>query len=192
MSEFALGYYGTTTSPYLAVRHSDELLFLRGAEAEDPRDTTRDVWVVAVDPPHGPGDAPEVRPLFPMEWDAERDAFVYGGPALRITDRAGSALVHAGEVSRLWGREIIETFVVRRSFPDGAAQWVFTAEDPVTALDVDTDEDTGTGTIYAAFKSGLIVALDAVDGRVRWQHRLRVGGFVVEPLSMVVPAPADS
>lgn len=73
--------------------------------------------------------------------------------------------------------------VVRRSYPDGKAQWVHTADHQVTAI------DTIGYTVYVAFNSGEIVALDATDGRELGRQHLQVNGHPVVPLSLSAQSP---
>ncbi|MGW4895876.1 outer membrane protein assembly factor BamB family protein [Kitasatospora sp. NPDC004240] len=178
------GYDGR--NQYFPVRRSPELLLLQGKKKKH----WKDKWVVAVDPPEDGGDGePVIRRLFPLEWDAERGRHLFGGPALRLTDaevRAGTgggtggALVHAGAVHDGHGLQPGGVFIVRRRFPDGAPQWEFTGDHPVTALDTD-----GT-TVYATLTSGELLALDAADGTPRWRTRLRVNGIPTTGLSLAV------
>ncbi|WP_331766994.1 hypothetical protein [Embleya sp. NBC_00896] len=166
---------------YFAVRRSPRLLFLVG----DKQEPHLNKWIVAVDPPRAGGESPGVHRLFPLEWDTRRHGHLYGGPAVHVDDARGPALIHAG--AGLGGQGLLPdgAFVVRRALPGGAAHWVFTADFPVTALDL----DTATNTLYAAFNSGEIVALDAAHGTVRRRVRLHVDDIPAEPLSLTVPAP---
>ncbi|MFC5661857.1 PQQ-binding-like beta-propeller repeat protein [Kitasatospora misakiensis] len=178
----ALGGYDSTNT-YFAVRHSPELLFLQGGKKK----YWQDKWVVAVDPAAtSGGGGPTVRRLFPLEWDADRAGHLYGGPPVHLAGRDGSdpALVHAGAVHHGHGPQPGGVFVARRRLPDGHPQWVFTADDQVTALDSDPEG----GTVFAAFTSGELVALDAADGAPRWRTRLLVDGVPTTALSLVAPA----
>ncbi|MFJ9953358.1 hypothetical protein [Kitasatospora sp. NPDC091207] len=165
---------------YFPVRYSPELLFLQGKKKK----YWKDKWIVSVIPRVGGGE-PEVRRLFPLEWDAGRHGHLYGGPALRLADNGGKdgALVHAGEVHDPHGPQPGHAFIVRRRFPDGLPQWVFTADHPATALDTDGR------TIFAALASGEVIALDAADGTLRWRTRLEVNGIPTVPLSLAVAGP---
>ncbi|MGC0422679.1 hypothetical protein [Embleya sp. AB8] len=176
----SLGRYDLINHPF-DIRYSPELLFLQGDSVE----SWRHKWVVAVEPPgHAGGDA-EVRRLFPLDWHTERPRHLFGGPGVHLTDDRGPALVHAGAVHDGAGLLPGNAFIVRRRLPDGAADWVATADFPITALDLDAD----TNTLYAAFNSGELVALDAADGSVQWRTHLRLGGILAEPLAMSIPAP---
>lgn len=169
-----------TFNHYFPVRHSPELLFLQGRKKK----TWKDKRVVAVDLPADGGE-PEIRRLFPLEWDTGRGAHLSGGPALRLTgpgDGSG-ALVHAGSVHHPHGPQPGHAFVVRRRFPDGLPQWVFTADHAVTDLDTDGD------TVFAALTSGEVVAVDAADGTVRWRTRLTVDGVPAVALSLAAAGP---
>ncbi|MFC9330095.1 hypothetical protein [Kitasatospora sp. NPDC057015] len=166
-----------SSNQYFPVRHSPELLFLQGRKKK----YWKDKWVVSV-VPAADGGEPEVRRLFPLGWDTDRGGHLTGGPAVRLTAGAGpaGALVHAGELHHPHGRRPGYAFVVRRGFPDGAAQWVFTADHTVTALDTDG------ATVFAALTSGEVVALDAADGTPHWRTRLTVDGAPTVPLSLAL------
>lgn len=165
---------------YFPVRYSPELLFLQGKKKE----YSKDKWIVSV-VPHTDGGEPEIRRLFPLEWDADRHGHLFGGPAVRLSDSGGKgdALVHAGEVHDPYGPRPKHAFIVRRRFPDGMPQWLFTADHPATALDTDGE------TIFAALTSGEVIALDAADGTLRWRTRLEVDGIPTVPLSLAVAGP---
>ncbi|WP_158103591.1 PQQ-binding-like beta-propeller repeat protein, partial [Crossiella equi] len=147
---------------WFPVQGAPELWFLKGKP-----ETKR---LVTLDPVSG-----ELTTRFPLEWDPGRGAQLFGGPALHL----GDALVHAGTVYD--GRGLLpgNAFVVRRALPDGRAEWVHTADRPVTALAGDGE------TVYAAFNSGELLALDARDGSVRWRHDLDPG----VALSLHLPSP---
>ncbi|MEU8379693.1 hypothetical protein [Streptosporangium sp. NPDC048865] len=167
-----LGEFDLFNHPF-AVRHSPELFFLRGG----PRGGAEAKRVFRLDPlTHTVGD------LFPLEWDTARDGHLFGGPVAYVHDVAGEALVHGGAVHNGQGLLPGNAFVVRRALPGGTAAWVFTADHNVTSLDVAGD------TVYAAFTSGTVVALDAVTGAVRWSHRLHVGTVPVVALSLAAPS----
>ncbi|MEV6978523.1 hypothetical protein [Kitasatospora sp. NPDC093806] len=167
-----LGGYDARNN-WFGVRRSPELLFLQGKKKK----YWKDKWVVAVDP-EGDGRG-EVRRLFPLAWDTDRAGHLFGGPAVRLD----GALVHAGQVHHGSGLQPGHAFIVRRRFPDGLPQWVFTGDHLVTALDTD-----GT-TVFAALTSGEILALDAADGTQRWRTRLTVDGIPTVALSLTVPGP---
>ncbi|MBX9362330.1 PQQ-binding-like beta-propeller repeat protein [Streptomyces sp. WAC04114] len=150
------------------VRRSSRLLFLDGAE----RASWQDKWVVEVDPD---GDAP--RRLFPLDWQSPA-RHVFGGPGVEVGPPQSRELVHTGSFYGS-GRTLSHSgFVVRRSLTDGAVRWEFSVDRPATAVD-GNDE-----TVYVAFNSGELVALDAADGTVRWRHRLRIGGHPTVALSL--------
>lgn len=113
--------------------------------------------------------------LFALDWESGRGSHLFPGPAVQLD---GGALVQAAVISDHAEALARNAFVVRRRLPDGAPQWVFAADGPVTALDGDGD------TVFAAHRSGEIVALDARTGSPRWRHRPRVGGHGVVPLSL--------
>ncbi|GAA3851360.1 hypothetical protein GCM10022243_16390 [Saccharothrix violaceirubra] len=85
----------------------------------------KDRWVVGV----------SSGPLFPLEWDEERDARLSGGVGAYLPDRP--SLVHTGQVHRACGT--VGGFVVRRSYPDGAAEWVTTTATRALASDADAE-----------------------------------------------------
>jgi hypothetical protein len=155
------------------VRRSSRLLFLEGAE----RASWRDKWVVEVDPD---GDAP--RRLFPLDWQSPA-RHLFGGPGVEVGPPESRDLVHAGSFYGS-GRNLPHSaFVVRRSLTDGAVRWEFPVDRPATA--VDGNEET----VYVAFNSGELVALDAADGTVRWRHRLTIGGRPTVALSLELTDP---
>ncbi|MFE9907559.1 PQQ-binding-like beta-propeller repeat protein [Streptomyces clavifer] len=172
-----LGHFDLINHPFL-IRRSRHLLFLQG-RGKQP---WRDKWVVAVDPT-GPSDEPQVRQLFPLDWQTTRARHLFGGPGIEVAAGEGRDLVHAGAVYDGAGLLPGNAFVVRRSLMDGAARWVCTADFPVTALDGDED------TVYVAFNSGELVALRTSDGSARWRRILEVRGRPVVPLSLALMGP---
>ncbi|MGC4957755.1 hypothetical protein ACLQ2P_31530 [Actinomadura citrea] len=146
-----LGRFDLFNHPF-AVRHSPELFFLRGGG----RGGAQGKQVARLDPL-----TRTVTDLFPLEWDTARKGHLFGGPAAYFRDAAGEALVHGGAVHN--GRGLLpgNAFVARRALPSGSVTWVFTADHNVTSLDI------SDGTVYAAFTSGTVVALDAVAGAMR-------------------------
>ncbi|WP_327141539.1 hypothetical protein [Nocardia sp. NBC_01327] len=161
------------------IRHSGQLLFLRGKDSEEP---WQDKHVVAVDMT-GPDGVPSTRELFPLEWDTARAGHLFGGPGIEIGSPGNRDLVHAGFVHDGAGLLPGNVFVVRRSGLYGAVRWVFTADFPATALDGDEN------TVYVAFNSGELVALHTSDGTVRWRQHLEVDGQPVVPLSLTLTGP---
>ncbi|MCW8379917.1 PQQ-binding-like beta-propeller repeat protein [Streptomyces justiciae] len=151
------------------IRRAGRLLLLQGSE----REPWRDKWVVEVDP-YG---ADEPRRLFPLDWRTPA-RHLFGGPGVEV----GGDLVHAGAVHDGAGLLPGNAFVVRRSLTDGAPRWEFVADHPATA--VDGDEDT----VYVAYNSVELVALNALDGTVRWRQHLTVDGQPVVPLSLELTA----
>ncbi|GGU70133.1 hypothetical protein GCM10010211_39720 [Streptomyces albospinus] len=164
---------------HFPVRHSPELLFLQG-ESTQPAAGKQ---IVRVDPPDGTTGTPRIHRLFPLEWDADRDAHLFGGPAVHLADGRGPALVHAGTVHHPHGLRPGGAFVVRRRMPDGAPDWVFTTDTQTTGLDTDGE------TVYVAGNSGEVVALCAADGTVRDRRTLRIDGFPADPLSLTAAGP---
>ncbi|MEU4949700.1 PQQ-binding-like beta-propeller repeat protein [Streptomyces lavendulae] len=133
----------------------------------DPGEPHRDKWVMAVSADGTP------RRLFPHSWEPQEHHF--GGPAAEI----GPSLVYAGEVHDGQGIRPGGAYVVRRSL-DGDVRWQYRTDHPATALDTDGE------TVYVAYNSGALVALDAEDGSVRWHRALEVGGAPTVALSLVL------
>ncbi|MFD8734171.1 PQQ-binding-like beta-propeller repeat protein [Streptomyces sp. NPDC059618] len=127
----------------------------------------KDKWIVAL-----AADG-TVRRLFPLSWEPQEHHF--GGPAAEF----GQGLVYAGAVHDGAGLQPGGAYVVRRSL-DGAVRWQHRADHPATALDVDED------TVYVAYNSGALTALDADDGTVRWHTELAVDGTPTAALSLAV------
>lgn len=169
-----LGRFDLFNHPF-AVRHSPDLFFLRGGGKWG----VEGKQVARLDPL-----TRTVTDLFSLEWDTARNGRLFGGPAAYFRDAAGEALVHGGAVHD--GRGLLpgNAFVARRALPNGNVAWVFTADHNVTSLDV------SDGTVYAAFTSGTVVALDAVTGAMRWSHSLRVGASPAVALSLTAPSPS--
>ncbi|GIF66957.1 hypothetical protein Ais01nite_49920 [Asanoa ishikariensis] len=162
-----LGQYDALNH-FFAIRYAPDLLFLQGR----PDRHWLDKWVVAVDAPEG-----TAHRLFPLAWDGTH---LFGGRGAYLDDRSGPSLVHTGgavgdESPLLGGRK---AFVVRRAYPTGEPQWVFTADDRATDLDLDGD------LVYVTFNSGELVVLRAADGTVHARQNLRVDGRPVIPLSL--------
>ncbi|WUR61436.1 hypothetical protein OHS32_08630 [Micromonospora chokoriensis] len=169
---------GATTIPlgpydlfnhFFDIRYAPELLFLQGQRNQP----WRDKWVVAVDAPTG-----RVRRLFALEWDAPRGRRLFGGSGAYLNDGAGPALVHSGAVHSGAGPLPGNAFVVRRRYPTGEPQWIFTADRAAAALDAD---DTF---VYVVFTSGELIVLGAEDGVVHARQELRIEGRPVVPLSL--------
>ncbi|MFC8660756.1 PQQ-binding-like beta-propeller repeat protein [Streptomyces sp. NPDC057199] len=59
-------------------------------------------------------------------------------------------------------------------------QWQYRTDHPATAL------DTAGDTVYVAYNSGALTALDADDGSVRWHTELEVEGAPTTALSLAV------
>jgi len=154
---------------YFDIRYAPDLLFLQGTGSKP----WRDKWVVAIDAPRG-----RVRRLFPLDWDASRGGHPFGGCGAYLNDRAGQAVVHTGAVHDTTGLLAGNVFVVRRAFPTGELQWIFTADYKATALDADEDF------VYVAFNSGELVILRAEDGAVQARQQLQVNDHPVVPLSL--------
>lgn len=69
---------------------------------------------------------------------------------------------------------------MRRPGRSRRGQWQYRADHPATALDTDGD------TVYVAYNSGALIALDANDGSVRWHTELKVDGAPTTALSLAV------
>lgn len=146
------------------VRHASRPYALTGA---DPNEPHRDKWVAALD-----ADG-TLRRLFPHAWVPDEHHF--GGPAAEI----GHSLVYAGAVHHGHGLQPAGAYVVRRSLT-GTVRWQYRTDQPATALDTDGD------TVYVAYHSGALVALDAADGSPRWRTDLEVDGAPTAALSLAV------
>ncbi|WP_406164882.1 PQQ-binding-like beta-propeller repeat protein [Streptomyces sp. NBC_00996] len=147
-----------------SARRASRPYVLMGAEPDTPH---RDKGIAALSTDG------TLRRLFPHSWVPEEHHF--GGPAVEI----GQCLVYAGTVHDGQGLQPGGAYVVRRSL-DGAVQWQHRTDYPATALDADDD------TIYAAFNSGALTALDAGNGSVRWHTELEVDGVPATALSLAV------
>ena len=155
---------------FFDIRYAPDLLFLQGRKDE----SWQEKWVVSVDAQDG-----SVRRLFPLEWDKSRNGHLYGGSGAYLTGRSGPALAHTGHVHDRAGLLPGNSFVVRRAYPTGAPQWVFTADHQATALDADDDF------VYVTFNSGELVILRAEDGSVQARQHLQLDGHPVVPLALV-------
>ncbi|XQC70486.1 PQQ-binding-like beta-propeller repeat protein [Streptomyces sp. JL4002] len=158
-----VGSFDLFNHPF-AVRHAGSPYVLVGTDPDAPH---RDKWVAAV------GADGTLRRLFPHSWVPAEHHF--GGPAVEI----GQSLVHAGAVHHGHGLQPGGAYVVRRSL-DGSVQWQHRTDRPATALETDGD------TVYAAYNSGELTALDAADGSVRWHTGLEVDGAPTTALSLAV------
>ncbi|MGI5244585.1 hypothetical protein [Dactylosporangium sp. CA-139066] len=149
---------------YFDIRRAPDLLFLQGREDKP----SLEKWVVTSDG----------RRLFPLEWDAARGKHLFGGCGAYLEDASGPSLVHAGAIHDWAGLLKGNAFVVRRAYPGGELQWVFTADCRATALDADEDF------VYVAFNDGELVVLRAGDGSVYTRRELRIDGHRAIPLSL--------
>lgn len=147
-----------------AVRRASRPYILVGTDPDEPH---RDKWVTALD-----ADG-TLRRLFLHSWVPEEHHF--GGPAVEM----GQSLVYAGAVHHGQGLQPGGAYVVRRSL-NGSVQWQYRTDHPATALDADGD------TVYVAYNSGDLTALDANDGSVRWHTELKVDGAPTTALSLAV------
>lgn len=158
-----VGSFDLFNHPF-AVRRASRPYVLVGT---DPAKPHRDKWVTAV------GADGTLRRLFPHSWVPEEHHF--GGPAAEI----GQSLVHSGTVHHGQGIQPGGAYVVRRSL-NGSVRWQHRTDHPATALDTDGE------TVYVAYNSGALTALDADDGSVRWHTELEVGGAPTTALSLTV------
>lgn len=133
----------------------------------DPGESHKDKWVTVLE-----ADG-TLRRLFPHSWVPEEHHF--GGPAVET----GQSLVYAGTVHHPHGLQPGGAYVVRRSL-DGSVRWQHRTDHPATALDSDGE------TVYVAYNSGALTALDAGDGSVRWHTELTVDGAPATALSLAV------
>ncbi|MFG3318177.1 PQQ-binding-like beta-propeller repeat protein [Streptomyces sp. NPDC048171] len=147
-----------------AVRRASRPYILVGTDPDEPH---RDKWVTTVDA-NG-----TLRRLFPHSWVPEEHHF--GGPGVEM----GQSLVYAGTVHHGQGLQPGGAYVVRRSL-NGSVQWQYRTDHPATALDTDGDS------VYVAYNSGVLTALDAGDGSVRWHMELKVDGAPTTALSLAV------
>lgn len=157
------GHFDLINHPF-AVRRASRPYVLVGADPDKPH---RDKWVTALSPDG------TLRRLFPHSWVPEEHHF--GGPAVEIEQ----SLVYAGAVHDGHGLQPGGAYVVRRSV-NGAVRWQHRTDHPATALDTDGD------TVYVAYNSGALTALDADDGTVRWHTELEVDGALTTALSLAV------
>ena len=163
---------------FFDLRRAPELLFLQGT----PPKPWRDKWIVAVDVADGEA-RPQVRRRFPLEWDDQRRGHLFGGPGVYLEGPTGPSIVHTGAVHDGAGLLPGNAFVVRRSYPSGVLEWVFTADTKATAIDADDE------TIYVAFGSGELVALRSDNGAALAHQQLAANGQPVIPLSLSVAGP---
>ncbi|WP_438305909.1 outer membrane protein assembly factor BamB family protein [Streptomyces sp. HUAS TT11] len=158
-----VGAFDPFNHPFV-VRRPSRPYMLVGTDPDKPH---RDKWVTAL---HADG---TLRRLFPHSWVPEEHHF--GGPAVEI----GQSLVYAGTVHDGHGLQPGGAYVVRRSL-NGSVRWQYRTDHPATALDTDG------GTVYVAYNSGALTALDADDGSVRWHTELEVDGAPTAALSLAV------
>ncbi|MEV6104287.1 hypothetical protein AB0M28_06160 [Streptomyces sp. NPDC051940] len=164
-----------TNAPPLHIRHSTRLLY-----AEGPGPDTDATWLWAIEPPGAHGPAAR-RPLFPVDWDPDSSLHPWPGPGLETE----TALVHAGRTydpgrSYADGRE--GTYIAGRRVPDGSVAWLRLTDLPLA--DVDGDEHT----VYAAYRSGEVEALNTTDGTLRWRRTAMAHGHPVTPLCLTYAA----
>ncbi|MFJ9036822.1 hypothetical protein ACIRF8_09585 [Streptomyces sp. NPDC102406] len=143
------------------VRRSPHLLFLYGVGDADVRPEVLEKWVVRA----GPGG---VERLFRFAWDDTLGPRLDGGPAVYLDDATGPGLVHTCTASD-------DTYLVRRSYPDGAVLWAHHFDARITGLDVHG------GLVHAVTGARELLTLEAVGGTVVRRRPLAVGGHVYTP-----------
>ncbi|GAA0440931.1 hypothetical protein Acor_12090 [Acrocarpospora corrugata] len=168
VAEVQLGGYDLFNH-FLDIRRAPTLLFLKGMGQQ----SYEDKWVVALDPA-----GQVIERLFPLEWDADRGGHIRDSPGVFISDAEGDAVIHASIVHNGLPSLPANVQVVRRSYPDGRAQWTHAAIHQVTAV------DALDGIVYVSLNSGELLALRATDGHVLGQQKLMVNGHPVVPLSL--------
>ncbi|MFE4263700.1 PQQ-binding-like beta-propeller repeat protein [Streptomyces sp. NPDC056883] len=158
-----VGHFDLFNHPF-AVRRASRPYVLVGTDPDMPH---RGKWVTAL------GADGTLRWLFAHSWVPEEHHF--GGPAVELAQ----SLVYAGAVHHGQGLQPGGAYVVRRSL-NGSVRWQHRTDHPATALDTDGD------TVYVAYNSGALTALDADDGSVRWHTELEVEGAPTAALSLAV------
>ncbi|MEU9314993.1 PQQ-binding-like beta-propeller repeat protein [Streptomyces sp. NPDC048295] len=158
-----VGHFDLFNHPF-AVRRASRPYVLVGTDPDKPH---KDKWVTDLDPDG------TLRRLFPHSWVPSEHHF--GGPAAEI----GQSLVYAGAVHHGHGLQPGGAYVVRRSL-NGSVRWQHRTDHPATALDTDGH------TVYVAYNSGALTALDANDGSVRWHTDLEIDGAPTTALSLAV------
>ncbi|MFF4170718.1 PQQ-binding-like beta-propeller repeat protein [Streptomyces sp. NPDC001744] len=157
------GHFDLFDHPF-AVRRASRPYVLVGTDPDKPH---RDKWVTTLDPDG------TLRRLFPRSWAPAGHHF--GGPAAEI----GRSPVYAGAVHHGHGLQPGGAYAVRRSL-NGSVRWQHRTDHPATALDTDGH------TVYVAYNSGALTALDADDGSVRCHTELEVDGAPATALSLAV------
>lgn len=154
---------------YLDVQDAEDFLVLVGISSKEHvdkhvaavRQTSAGRWVAEL--------------LYGLAW--EPGWHLFGGAALLVRDDSGEALIHAGRIHQ--GQFLLgNSFVARRSHPDGRLVWEVRLDDTVSDL-ISRD-----GVLFAATNVGEIVQIDARDGRVLSTDRLELDGWPVVPLSL--------
>ncbi|ADG76484.1 hypothetical protein Cfla_3613 [Cellulomonas flavigena DSM 20109] len=128
-------------------------------------------WVERVDlTPAGAA----TRRLFPLDWDAPRDRLLDGGPGAFVDDAQGEAVVHSATAHEHPNRQ--RRFLVRRTYPTGAVQWVTELPARVTGV------ATSDGVLAVTTADGRLLLVDALTGATVDDVELRVHGQPVVPL----------
>ncbi len=119
-----------------------------------------------------------VQRLFPLEWDAKRDAHLMGGPGCWMADGQESSLFHGGWIHD--GRGLLDgnSFLVCRSGRSGEPRWEYRASAQFSGVDI------VDGRIWATLMSGELVCLDGASGEVIEITKLTVDSHPVVPLSI--------
>ncbi|MBB5939605.1 outer membrane protein assembly factor BamB family protein [Streptomyces zagrosensis] len=131
------------------------------------------LWLVRVSP--GERGAPgTLQPLFRLG----QKAAVRGGPAVYVTDTAGSALILSTDGSA--GPRL-----TRRALPHGEPAWTLPAASAIAGVDVHA------GTVYAACAAGELLTVDATTGALIDRTPLTTRGHTFTPLSLVTTATGD-
>ncbi|WP_394437136.1 hypothetical protein [Streptomyces sp. SGAir0957] len=159
LATLALGESGSGYD--FPVGRSPHLLFLYGVGDADARPETLEKWVVRASPDG-------IERLFRFAWDDSAGRRPDGGPAVYVDDAAGPGLVHTCASS-------VDTYLVRRSYPDGAVVWAHRVDARITGL------DTHGGLVHAVTGARELLTLRAVAGTVAERRPLALGGHVYTP-----------
>lgn len=159
------------------IRRAPDVLLLVG----DRGQPSRNKWVARVvreERRFGRRSTTAIQRLFPLEWDANRDAHIMGGPGCWMADGREPSLVHSGWLHD--GRGLLggNSFLVCRSGRSGEPQWEYRASAQFSGVDVID------GDVWATLMSGELVRLDASNGEVLDETALEVNGHPVVPLSL--------
>ncbi|MFE1949470.1 hypothetical protein ACFW9D_03265 [Streptomyces sp. NPDC059524] len=150
------------TSFDLPVRRSPHLLFLYGDGPAGVQPPLLEKWVVRAGPEG-------IERLFPLSWDDSLGVH-HGGPAVYVDDALGAGLVHG-----CTGRD--GSYLVRRSYPDGAVVWAHRFDTGITGV------DAHDGLVHAvtAGPACELLTLRGTDGAVLRRQPLALGAHVYTP-----------